>query len=83
MSDLPDFKFHPMCKSLRLTHLVFADDLVIFCKGDLKSVNRVMEALNNFSLASGLVASMEKSSIFLAGVDDVTKNALLKKQGLL
>ncbi|KAH0647054.1 hypothetical protein KY285_032302 [Solanum tuberosum] len=40
-----------------------------------------MEALNHFSLASGLVANMEKSSIFLAEVDDVTKNALLEKTG--
>ncbi|WMV14376.1 hypothetical protein MTR67_007761 [Solanum verrucosum] len=70
MSDLSNFKFYPMCKSLMLTHLVFVDDLMIFCKGDLKSVNRVMEALNHFSLASRL-----------AGVDDVTKNALLEKTG--
>ncbi|XP_070033019.1 uncharacterized protein [Nicotiana tomentosiformis] len=30
MSDLPDFKFHPMCKRLKLTHMIFADDLMIF-----------------------------------------------------
>ncbi|KAH0695979.1 hypothetical protein KY289_013461 [Solanum tuberosum] len=33
MSMLPDFRFHPMCKGLNLTHLTFADDLMIFCYG--------------------------------------------------
>ncbi|XP_055814210.1 uncharacterized protein LOC129883607 [Solanum dulcamara] len=79
MSDMPDFKFHPMCKALRLTHLVFADDLMIFCKVDLQSVTRVMKALKYFSSASILVAKMERSSIFLAGVDEATNNALLEK----
>lgn len=66
---LPDFKFHSMCKHHQLTHFVFADDLIIFCKVNIKSVKRVMEALNHFSQASGLVANMDKSSIFMAGVE--------------
>ncbi|KAE8691842.1 Bifunctional dTDP-4-dehydrorhamnose 3,5-epimerase/dTDP-4-dehydrorhamnose reductase [Hibiscus syriacus] len=27
------FNFHPKCKKIGLTHLTFADDLLIFCKG--------------------------------------------------
>lgn len=46
---LPDFHFHPMCKALRLNHLIFADDLMIFCRGDDKSVIRIMEALKHFT----------------------------------
>ncbi|WMV18664.1 hypothetical protein MTR67_012049 [Solanum verrucosum] len=49
MGNLPNFKFHPMCKKLKLTHLIFADDLMIFCKGNMESVNRVMEALAHFT----------------------------------
>ncbi|XP_015068639.1 uncharacterized protein LOC107013174 [Solanum pennellii] len=81
MSDLPDFKFHPMYKALRFTHLIFVDNLMIFCKGGLHSVNRVMEALQHFSLASRLVANMEKSSIFFVGVNTATKYVLLEKIG--
>lgn len=66
MSALPDFRFHPMCKGTKLTHLIFADDLMIFCKGNVSSVSRVMEALTHFSEVTGLVANMDKSSIFLA-----------------
>ncbi|XP_060216398.1 uncharacterized protein LOC132643887 [Lycium barbarum] len=33
MSQLPDFRYHPMCKEMQLTHLTFPNDLMIFCKG--------------------------------------------------
>lgn len=32
MSELSDFRYHPMCKGTKLTHLIFADDLMDFCK---------------------------------------------------
>lgn len=65
VSMLPDFKYHPMCKSVKLTHLIFAHDLMIFCKGNENSVNRVMEALNHFINVTRLVANM-KSLVFLS-----------------
>lgn len=77
MSELPDFKFHPMCKQLKLTHLVFADDLLIFCKRQEKFASRVMKALDHFTKVIGLIANMEKSSIFVTGVDEATKKRLL------
>ncbi|WMV40320.1 hypothetical protein MTR67_033705 [Solanum verrucosum] len=55
---------------------------MIFFKGELGSVTRVIEALTHFSKACGLIANMEKSSIFMAGVDDHTKELLLAKTGL-
>lgn len=81
ISMLPDFKYHPMCKSVKLTHLIFADDLMIFYKGNESSVNRVKKALNHFSNVPSLVANIEKSSIFMAGIDDFTKEKLLAKTG--
>lgn len=68
MGQLPDFRFHPMCKGTRLNHLIFADDLMIFCKGHEKSVERITEALDHFSKTSGLIKNIEKSNIFIAGV---------------
>lgn len=62
-----------MCKELGLTHLVFADDLLVFCKGSLKSVNRVMGALTYFSVVTGIEANMIKSSIFMVGITDAVK----------
>lgn len=48
MSTLPDYRFHVMRKGQQLTHLTFADDLVIFYKGSEQVVKRVMEAINHF-----------------------------------
>ncbi|XP_049360745.1 uncharacterized protein LOC125825449 [Solanum verrucosum] len=81
MSKLPDFKFHPMCKEQRLTHLIFADDLMIFCKGDIRSIQRIREALENFGDTTGLVANVEKSNIFLAGITDYLKEEILEMTG--
>ncbi|KAH0735285.1 hypothetical protein KY285_010992 [Solanum tuberosum] len=81
MSDLPDFKFHPLCKVTKLTHLIFADDLMIFCRGDMSSVTRVMEALDHFSQVTGLIANLDKSNIFIAGVGDEVKQNILTKTG--
>lgn len=61
------------------SHFIFADDLMILCKGDVKSVNRVMDTLDHFSKVTGLISNMDKSSIFLAGVDGNTKDQLLAR----
>lgn len=58
MSDLADFKYHPMCKAAKLTHLIFVDDLMVFYKGDTKSIKRVLEALKNFSVVTSLEANL-------------------------
>ncbi|XP_019231284.1 PREDICTED: uncharacterized protein LOC109212124 [Nicotiana attenuata] len=77
MSQLPDFKYHPMCKEQQLTHLTFADDLMLFCKGNEAVVRRITEALRHFSETTGLKANTDKSSIYIAGVDDELKQKLL------
>lgn len=41
LSDLknnPDYNYHPRCQKLGITHLRFADDLLIFIRGEEKSV---------------------------------------------
>ncbi|XP_039010000.1 uncharacterized protein LOC120138638 [Hibiscus syriacus] len=32
------FKFHPKCRRISLTHLCFADDLLVFCHGSLGAI---------------------------------------------
>ncbi|WMV42414.1 hypothetical protein MTR67_035799 [Solanum verrucosum] len=78
MSQLPNFKYHIICKKLKLTHLIFVDDLMIFCKGSVDSVNRVMEALDHFSAAIGLEDNLDKSNVYLAGIDK--SNVLSKSE---
>lgn len=63
------FGFHPQYKTTKLTHLCFAEGLMIFCKGDVSSVRIICECLKGFSRTSGLHANSTKSTIYLAGVD--------------
>ncbi|WMV08826.1 hypothetical protein MTR67_002211 [Solanum verrucosum] len=78
MSELSDFRFHPMCKRTKLAHLIFADDLMILCKAHEKSITRVMEVLNHLTDATGLVAINDKSRFYCAGVNDETKKKFLR-----
>ncbi|GJZ62659.1 hypothetical protein Tco_0618796, partial [Tanacetum coccineum] len=41
-----DFKYHHGCKELKLVNLCFADDLMIFCHGDVTSAGVVNDADN-------------------------------------
>ncbi|VFQ78789.1 unnamed protein product [Cuscuta campestris] len=61
------FNFHKDCASLGITHLTFANDLMLFSRGDLQSVQVFMDALDHFSRVSGLILNPTKSNIFLAG----------------
>ncbi|XP_059294629.1 uncharacterized protein LOC132047628 [Lycium ferocissimum] len=83
MSKLPNFRYHPVCKEQQLTHLTFADDLMIVCKGTDASVTRVMEAIKCFTDTTGLAANSDKSSVFITGVKDNVKERLLEITGFV
>ncbi|XP_021724873.1 uncharacterized protein LOC110692182 [Chenopodium quinoa] len=57
------FKFHHRCSSMRLNHLVFADDLMMFACGNRRSLSLCSRALKTFYLVSGLQANEEKTVI--------------------
>ncbi|XP_059306207.1 uncharacterized protein LOC132057598 [Lycium ferocissimum] len=75
------FKFHPRCKKLGVMHICFADDLLILCKADVYSIKLLQEAFHRFSLASGLQANTDKSSIYMFGVNDSLKLEILNTLG--
>ncbi|XP_074315468.1 uncharacterized protein LOC141651667 [Silene latifolia] len=39
--------YHPMCGALKLNHLLFADDLLMFSKGDVKSIIGVTDGIRS------------------------------------
>lgn len=72
------YQFHYRCKSLRLNHLVFADDLILFCKGDPTSVMLNLRALATFTKTSGLVANSGKSALYACNMEAGIKEEILE-----
>lgn len=61
------FKFHPKCHRIGINHICFADDLMVFCRGDISSTKLISETLEDFSKASGLKINASKSTLFMGG----------------
>lgn len=64
----PKFGNHPLCPNLSLTHLCFADDLMVFSDGSLRSMEGIIDVFTDFGKFSGLNISLEKTTVYLGGV---------------
>lgn len=71
------FQFHPNCKSLSLTHLCFADDLMVFVDGTRESIEGALSVFDGFAQWSGLSISIEKSTVYMAGIQEEEKRRIL------
>jgi hypothetical protein len=63
---------HPFLSDLRagdqtITHLAFADDILLLSCGDLSSIRCLLHQLTLFGQTSGLVINPQKSSIYFWG----------------
>ncbi|GJT92143.1 RNA-directed DNA polymerase, eukaryota, reverse transcriptase zinc-binding domain protein [Tanacetum coccineum] len=70
------FKYHWGCSRIRLTHLCFADDLLMLCHGDHISASILRRALDEFSMTFGLYPNMSKSMVFYGNVHDTVKDEI-------
>lgn len=64
---------------MNLTHLCFADDLLVFSDGKKRSIEGILDVFPDFDLASGLKISLEKLTIYMAGVTEETKNEIIEQ----
>jgi hypothetical protein len=82
LSDYVDrnagFSFHHKCSGVNLTHLCFADDLLIFSEASVNSVKVIKDVLLEFESLSGLKANPEKSSLFCAGASHLVKEQIIQ-----
>ena len=78
LKDDKKFKYHPKCSKLDVTHLCFADDLLLFARGDLESVKAIQSFFSHFSQASGLQANLNKSSIYCGGVQREVRQQIVQ-----
>lgn len=63
------FGYHSRCKEVQLTHLSFADDILVFTDGTAVSLNGVLTVMDQFAGLSGLHINASKSFIFTAGAN--------------
>ncbi|GKA83579.1 RNA-directed DNA polymerase, eukaryota, reverse transcriptase zinc-binding domain protein, partial [Tanacetum coccineum] len=63
---------------LKITHLSFADDLLVLCNGDANSVKVIKKALDSFSKVSGLHPNLGKLPMRYLGVPLVAKKIGVK-----
>lgn len=75
------FGYHLKYHHTHLTHLTFADDLLVFMRGDLESVFTVKYALDTFAHWSGLHAYPLNTAIYLGWVDSATTTRILAATG--
>ncbi|XP_024963616.1 uncharacterized protein LOC112503869 [Cynara cardunculus var. scolymus] len=76
--EAAEFGYHRGCEELELTHLCFVDDLFVFTKGDVISVEVLKKALFLFQCRSGLAPSLEKIEIYFGNVPCNIKEAILE-----
>ena len=76
------YNFHPRCGYLGITHLAYADDLMLFSRGDPPSVRVLWETLVTFGDMSGLRANPQKSSIYMADICATDRAEILGITGI-
>lgn len=69
-------RFHPKCKTIQLTHLCFADDLMVFIDGTKRSVEETIKIFGEFAACSGLKISLEKPTLYMAGVTNTNRGLI-------
>ncbi|XP_039017023.1 uncharacterized protein LOC120147800 [Hibiscus syriacus] len=75
------FRYHPKCKRIPLTHLSFADDLLVFCHGSLESLLSVQSTLELFYDISGLKLDAMKTEFFAYGLNDYALDLIQSATG--
>ncbi|XP_074318501.1 uncharacterized protein LOC141655315 [Silene latifolia] len=75
----PQVSYHPKCGRLGLNHLIFADDLMLFVRGDVPSVKAVTQNLEGLSYAGKI--SLINTVIF--GLEQFWCSTLLIPKGVI
>lgn len=77
----PQFRFHSRTKNAEISHLIFADDVMLFCYGDNDSVSAMLRAVNRFAEMSGLVTNPAKCVTFFGNVPTAVQDFTIAVSG--
>ncbi|KAG7536677.1 Reverse transcriptase domain [Arabidopsis suecica] len=70
--------YHPKTSGLSISHLMFADDVMIFFYGSEASLHGINEALDDFASWSGLHMNRDKTQLFHAGLNLLKSSAIAR-----
>nr|GEW99994.1 hypothetical protein [Tanacetum cinerariifolium] len=73
----PKFQYHFGCKTMKLVHVCFSDDLLVMCHGDFDSVKVIKSALDEFTTCCGLLPNNSKSTVFFGSLCEEDRQAIL------
>lgn len=56
--------------------MTFADDVLLFARGDVKLMELMMDVLEKLCMYTGMVVNPNKCRIYFGGVDEDTKDKI-------
>ena len=66
-AEAKEFAYHPQCEGVKLTHLSFSDDILVFTEGNATYLIGVLAVMKKFAQMSSLHINVAKSSILVSG----------------
>ena len=75
--DIQGFSLCRRC--LKLTHLLFADDCLLFCRATMEECGKVLDILNDHEEASGQKINKTKTTLFFSKATDVALKNYIKE----
>ena len=70
--NMADFQGIKTSLDLRITHLLFMDDVLILSSGRKRDVETLATILQLFQDATGMIINSQKSTLSLIGIDEAT-----------
>nr|GEU77833.1 hypothetical protein [Tanacetum cinerariifolium] len=74
----PKFQYHYGCRSIKITHVCFANDLLVLCHGDPVLIKVVRDSIDEFGEFSGLLPNFSKSTIFFGSVNNEIQEDIMR-----
>lgn len=59
--------YHPRCEEVKLSHLSFADEIMVFTDGSLQSLRGTLQVFEEFAKILGLSINIAKSTLYAGG----------------
>lgn len=59
-----------LAQGINLTHLLFVDDILLFCRGTRRDIDCIFRGLNLFKIATGMMINFQKSTVSFFRLED-------------